>query len=293
LSVAIICFDRNIDRAERVQSAIGGDVVVYQKNAFENAFRRHDAVVALMATGIILREVTPLLRDKWLDSPVVAVDDRLLYAIPMLGGHHGANAIARELFDRGVVRLPVISTATEVNDIESVEAVADTLNRKVINRESTKSVNVSLLQRPREIVHLSGPKIVIVDDDVSILSRKEGNRLAIGIGTRKGVDKAVVLKAIYAGLDELRASVQDVKIIGTAYLKSDERGIIDAALALEKPIAFVPKQVINDIGGQTRSRSEMLGLAGVAEPCALALSNLKELVLAKKVYEGVTLAVAR
>jgi cobalt-precorrin 5A hydrolase len=55
----------------------------------------------------------------------------------------------------------------------------------------------------------------------------------------------------------------------------------------------VPDSIINSSRSETKSRSTMLGLTGVAEPCALALSSLKELVLAKKAYGGVTVAVAR
>jgi len=124
---------------------------------------------------------------------------------------------------------------------------------------------------------------------VAILSHNEGTRLVVGVGSRKGIDKAAVLQAIDAGLGEIDASIDDVKVVATAFVKSHEQGIIDAISELEKPIAFVPKSVINSSRSQTKSRAAIIGLAGVAEPCALALSSLKELVLTKKSYGGVTL----
>jgi cobalt-precorrin 5A hydrolase len=246
-----------------------------------------------MATGIVTRKIAPLLTEKWTDPPVVAVDDELTYAIPLLGGHHGANAIARELYKKAVVRLPVISTASEAKDVASVETLASATHRSVINRTSAKSINASLLYKPVDTVQLNGPKVVIVDDNVAILSRNEGTRLVVGVGSRKGIGKAAVLQAIDAALGEIGASIDDVKVVATALLKSREKGIIDAISELEKPIAFVPDSIINSSRSETKSRSTMLGLTGVAEPCALALSSLKELVLAKKAYGGVTVAVAR
>lgn len=246
-----------------------------------------------MATGIVTRKIAPLLTGKWTDPPVVAIDDELTYAIPLLGGHHGANAIARALYDKAVVRLPVISTASEAKGVPSLETIASEIGRRIINRTSTKSINASLLQKPVDTVQLKGPKVVIVDDDVAVLSRNEGTRLVIGLGSRKGIGKEAVLKAIDEGLAEINASVDHVQVVATAVLKSHEKGILDAVSELGKPIAFVPHGIINASTSQTESRSTMIGLLGVAEPCALALSSLKELVLAKKAYGGVTIAIAR
>jgi cobalt-precorrin 5A hydrolase len=291
--IAIICFDRNRSRAERIQSAIGGDILPYEPGAFKKAFEFYGGIVAIMATGIVTRKIAPFLTGKWTDPPVVVVDDKLTYAIPLLGGHHGANDVARALYKKGVVRLPVISTASESKDVASVETLASSMHRSIINRTSTKSINASLLQGPVDMVRLSGPKIVIVDDNVAVLSHKEGTRLVVGLGSRKGIDKAAVLLAIEAGLDEIDASIDEVKVVATAFLKSREKGIVDAITELEKPIAFVPDAIINSSRSYTESCSTMVGLAGVAEPCALALSNFKELVLPKKAYGGVTIAVAR
>ncbi len=266
---------------------------MYHKHAFRDAFSKGRAIVALMATGIVVREISPLLTDKWRDPPVVVVDDRGRYAIPIIGGHHGANAIACELFKRGIVQLPVLTTATEANGAPNVELLARELKLDVINRNSTRQVNASFLHDSVDVLQLTGPKVITVDESVSVLRRARGLPLIIGIGTRKGVSKDAILMAIETGLAGVRASIEDVRVIATAYLKTGEPGIIEAAFELKKPVAFIPKQIINSTTTTSKSRSEMLGLVGVAEPCALALSNLKELVLAKSVYEGVTLAIAR
>ncbi|HEX6441237.1 MAG TPA: precorrin-3B C(17)-methyltransferase, partial [Stellaceae bacterium] len=54
-------------------------------------------VVGLCASGILIRAVAPLLDDKRAEPPVVALAEDGSAAVPLLAGHHGANAISRAL----------------------------------------------------------------------------------------------------------------------------------------------------------------------------------------------------
>src|SRR5215472_11371670 len=56
-------------------------------------------IVGLCASGILIRALAPLLDDKQAEPPVVALAEDGSVAVPLLGGHHGANAIARMLAD--------------------------------------------------------------------------------------------------------------------------------------------------------------------------------------------------
>ena len=56
-------------------------------------------IVALCATGIIIRTLVPLLRNKRTEPPIVAVAEDGSAVVPLLGGLRGANAIARRLGD--------------------------------------------------------------------------------------------------------------------------------------------------------------------------------------------------
>ena len=52
-------------------------------------------IVGLCASGILIRSVAPLLAAKREEPPVVAVAEDGSVAVPLVGGHHGANALAR------------------------------------------------------------------------------------------------------------------------------------------------------------------------------------------------------
>ncbi|MEX2721595.1 MAG: hypothetical protein Q6362_009345, partial [Candidatus Wukongarchaeota archaeon] len=66
--VAIIVFERDFGTATKIQEAIGGEILVYSKGVFEQAFKQFDIVIAIMATGIVVRKIAPLVKDKW-ESP--------------------------------------------------------------------------------------------------------------------------------------------------------------------------------------------------------------------------------
>ena len=146
-------------------------MLLYEKGIFEKAFKSYGAIVAVFATGIVVRDIAPLLENKWSDPAVVVVDSNLNFAIPLLGGHHGANEIARKLSELGAV--PVLTTATEVHGKPSVEGIADRLGCEIFNKESTVAVNCALLDQEIEVLEVKGPRIVVVNEDVSVLIRKQ------------------------------------------------------------------------------------------------------------------------
>jgi cobalt-precorrin 5A hydrolase/precorrin-3B C17-methyltransferase len=58
-------------------------------------FASGEPIVAICASGIVIRSLAPLLADKRAEPPVVAVAEDGSVAVPLLGGHRGANDLAR------------------------------------------------------------------------------------------------------------------------------------------------------------------------------------------------------
>ena len=76
-------------------------------------------------------------------------------------------------------------------------------------------------------------------------------------------------------------------------LKS-ETGLIEAIEEIKGNLVFLDDELIKREKPVSPSRAQdKLGLPGVAEPAALALSKKKEIVMEKTKYGGVTIAVIR
>jgi len=116
--------------------------------------------------------------------------------------------------------------------------------------------------------------------------------LCIGIGCRKGISSDEILKAIHSALDEIGANLDDVRLIATIELKKNEKGLIEAVDSIKKPLMFISAEEINKMDIR-ETKATMIGVKNVAEACALFYSKKKELILPKRVYGGVTVAIAR
>jgi cobalt-precorrin 5A hydrolase len=241
-----------------------------------------------MSMGIVVRRIAPLIHDKWNDPAVVVVSPDLSYAIPVLGGHHGANDLAKELSFLGI--LPVITTATEVTGRDSVELIAQRKGCDIVNRDSTRKVNAAMLETDVPVFAVKGPGIVIAGPGVSMLVKN--GEFTVGIGCRKGVRPKEVVDAIRNALEESEVAESDVMVYATTRKKNGEAGLSDAISILSGNLIFLDDDTINAQRGITPSRATGIGLRGVAEPCALAVSKKKRLIMGKKVYGRVTVAIA-
>jgi cobalt-precorrin 5A hydrolase len=284
----VIALSRFLGEAERVAKFLGADVRVYTPTIFSKLFPDTRRIVAIMSMGIVVRRIAPLMNNKWNDPAVVVVSPDLAYAIPVIGGHHGANELAKELSALGIQ--PVITTATEATGRDSVEALAKRSVCDVVNRESTRRVNAAMLDVDVPVFTVKGPGIVIAGSDVSILLKK--GEFTVGVGCRKGVKSQEVIDAIKKALAEAGVAEHDVLVYATTQKKSGEKGLIQAISALSGNLIFLDDDTINAQSGVTPSRATKIGLLGVAEPSALAVAKRKELVLKKKVYGRVTVAIA-
>jgi cobalt-precorrin 5A hydrolase len=266
----VVALDRFLPSARRIAETLGADLVAYTSGVFADLFGRYDRIVALMSAGIAVRGVAPLLVEKWRDPAVVVVSPDLRYAVPIVGGHHGGNDLARELAGIGIT--PVITTATETQGRDSVEGIAARSGCDIVNRDSTRAVNAAML-----------------DSDLPL---RKGDYVA-GIGCRKGAPADAVAGALRQALEQAGIAPEDVLVYATTAKKRGEAGLRDAVAELGGNLVYLDDDTLNAERAPSPSRASLIGLAGVAEPAALAISKRKELVLAKQTYGCVTVAIAR
>jgi len=288
-STIVVALNRFLPEAEKIAGYIGADVKEYTPEIFSEIFPVADRIVAVMSMGIAVRKIAPLLSDKWKDPAIVIVSPDFRYAIPLVGGHHGANDLAKEL--QGIGLVPVITTATEAIGRDSVEGIAQRTGTVIANRDSTRAVNAALLDSDIPVHAVKGPALVLVDDQVSILARK--GDYTVGVGCRKGVSSAEVEASLRQALADAGISPDQVSVFSTTAKKFGETGLREGVAAMSAPLIFLDDDTINAQEGLSPSKAKRIGLRGVAEPCALAVSKRKELLMKKKAYGRVTVAIAR
>ena len=88
-----------------------------KRSAWIGQYWGKEAFLFIGASGIAVRLIASWVKDKFTDSPVLVMDERAEYVIPLLSGHvGGAVEIAREIAG-SVGAKPVITTATDVEQV--------------------------------------------------------------------------------------------------------------------------------------------------------------------------------
>lgn len=141
-----------------------------------------------------------------------------------------------------------------------------------------------------EIANLTGAEPVI-----STTTEAEKD-IIVGVGCRKGVSDAKIKAAVRAALEEAGVSLEAVRLIASADVKAREPGLIKAAAELGVPFRVIASATIRTFAGAFEPSAfvmEKVNVPAVAEPAALLAGRRTSLLLPKRKYDGVTVALAR
>ncbi len=163
-SIGIVAITRHgVDLALRLQAKLGeGICYVPERHGFALAmgasgFRhigslfseiwpRHGSLVFIMATGIVVRGIAPLLRHKTKDPAIVVLDEKGQFVISLISGHlGGANRLAHKI--AGLIGgQPVITTASDVRGKPSLDLVAQDAGLEIGNMAMLSRAARALLE---------------------------------------------------------------------------------------------------------------------------------------------------
>ncbi|MCM1122480.1 MAG: cobalt-precorrin 5A hydrolase [Eubacterium sp.] len=294
--------------------------------------QERNAMLFIGACGIAVRAIAPYLTDKLHDSPVLVMDERGKYVIPVLSGHvGGANEIARYL-GRITGAEPVITTATDLNDKFAVDLFAKENDLCILNKEGIAKVSSKALADeeitvsiepgyesglvwregyrgqngglPENIHKVPYPPTQYVDivvtagndafDAAVILQPRE---YAIGLGCRKGKSAAELDHFIRGKLSEYGIAVSQVFALASISVKSGEQGIECWCRKENIPFCTYTAEELQAVEGEFTESSfvkEQVGVANVCERAALrACGEDGRLICAKRTENGMTFALAR
>ncbi|MFN4258561.1 MAG: cobalt-precorrin 5A hydrolase [Gemmataceae bacterium] len=143
--LAILALTSNgVRLGERLREALeGGEVRLIRDNAREEMtalFQAGRALVCVMALGIVVRILGPVLGSKRDDPAVVVVDEAGRFAVSVLGGHAaGANELTRRVAE-ALEAVPVITTASEALGLPALDGIGKEWGWKIDPLSQTTQV---------------------------------------------------------------------------------------------------------------------------------------------------------
>jgi cobalt-precorrin 5A hydrolase len=319
--------------SSRYAGQAGRERVIFEpgelKGLLASLWNGVDGFVLIMATGIVVRMIAPLLESKQSDPAVVAMDDAGRFAISLTSGHlGGANELAeRCAFICGA--RAVITTATDVNNLPSFDMLAreqgwviddisrvKTLNSLLLDGEEIAVVDpggqtrswfhgcgkLTFHETFAEAMHSRARGFLFVTnrhlppqaqpDNLLILRPRN---LVIGIGCNRGTPADEIDEFVAAHLKRIFVSLKSVRCIASAAAKRDETGLIAFAARYAIPLEFFESAELNRVAcpsPPSEHARAAIGALGVAEPAALLASGGGRLILQKVKSATITLAVA-
>jgi cobalt-precorrin 5A hydrolase/precorrin-3B C17-methyltransferase len=214
-----------------------------------------------------VRILAPLLGHKTTDAPVVCVDEGRRYAIALLGGHYGANDLARRVAD-ALGAAPVISNARDAEEIRPLPQLSQR-SEPPRKSESPRRTETSQQSESSQQPECSAPSQPQPQGPSSAPTRPR-RELIVGVGASRGVSADEVLETVDAALDSAGLPTAAVAALATADLKADEAGILEAARRRGWPLRCHPATELARVPVPTPSEivRAAAGTASVAEAAA-------------------------
>ncbi len=297
------------------------DATVLEKNLGKKVadtmgahWRHYDGFICIMAAGIVVRAIAPLLDDKLTDPCVIVLDEKGRHAISLLAGHIGGGNTLAEKVAALTGGTPVITTASDTLglvafDLWVKEQQLVAPNRKVLTSLSTLLVNQGQLSLYTDVEVLSLPKGLLQVDDVRkadfIVSPLIGSahtcpvfrprNLVVGIGCNRGTPVHEFEDALSELFNDLHLSKSSIRNLASIDKKNDETGLLQVAENNCWQIDFFDSDTINRQTNLEISFAALkaVGAIGVAEPSALLSAQSNHLLSRKRKWKNVTMAVAQ
>jgi cobalt-precorrin 5A hydrolase len=283
-------------------------------------FPLYEGLIFVMACGIVVRSIAPYIKSKTQDPAVVVVDELGRFVISLLSGHWGgANKLAQDV-SAITGGIPVITTATDINNVIAFDVFARDNNCAIENIDDLKYVSAELVNGgkvglytdcslrgvlPSNVVRFEAPQVyqkaVVLSNrtDIPVKAEKmlilRPRNLFIGIGCKKGKTKEEVEMAVMNFLKKNGRSILSVRRISSIDLKAKETGIIEFCKDRNIEFATYPAEAIKPLEDKFETSQfvkKVTGVGNVAETCAVLAGKGSRLVCPKVVYNGITLALA-
>jgi cobalt-precorrin 5A hydrolase/precorrin-3B C17-methyltransferase len=300
------------------RNAAAPGLLLYQDFAatLRDLFLAGRPIVALCSSAILIRILAPLLADKRSEPPLVAVAEDGSVAVPLLGGHRGANRLARQIAET----LGCPAAITTAGDARFQLALDDPPpGWHLHNPDMAKAIVATLLQG-REValkVEAADPAWLTAGGapfarggelELRVTERADPGSatrlvihpkvLALGVGCERGIEPKDLIELVTVTLERHGFASGAIACVASLDIKAAEPAIHALAAQIGAPARFFPAGRLEDETARLANPSAevfaLTGCHGVAEGAALAAAGpAGELVVAKTRSRRATCALAR
>ncbi|WP_333652665.1 precorrin-3B C(17)-methyltransferase [Dissulfurispira sp.] len=323
--------ENGLKLAERLKSLYKDtQILKFKSEVVPEIWNECKNLIFIMATGIVVRTIAPLIKDKKIDPAVVVLDEKGKYAISLLSGHlGGGNKLAKEIanFLKGEA---IITTASDVNNLTAIDiwvsenslAIEDWeimphVATRYLNNGALRVYSEIEISLPDEFLKVSEPRfadaIITNKKDIYLKEpqcssaecstgscRAKGQlylrpkNLIVGIGCNSGTSEEEIEGAVKAVLKNNNLSFLSIHSLATIDIKCKEDGLIKFAQRYGFTITGFKAEELNSVEGMAKSEAvfKATGANAVSEPAALLASGASELLVPKQKIGNVTIAVA-
>ena len=351
-SIAIICLTKNGLNVGRKLLMVYEKSILYAPQRFledpcperclpfdisirqilQTAFQKHKSLICIMASGIVVRELAPLLQSKHTDPAVVIVDESGKYCISLLGGHKGgANALAKNCADI-LQGQAVVTTASDVQGLPALDLLPGIYGWQMCYEKNLTAISAVVVneepllvyqdcgsrtwfphQLPEQWKMAASVEEVFQSDisdvlyisfrDYRKINEQEAKRLLVfhpkclhvGVGCNRGTPAVEIYHAIRETFQKYSLALESIKSLATIDLKTDEQGLLELSKQKNWPVVcFSAKELrrVKEIPNPSELVKKNTGTAGVAEPAALLSAKASDWLVKKQIFPNVTVAVA-
>jgi len=283
-------------------------------------FAKGTPIAAIMAAGIVVRALAPLLADKRAEPPVVALSPDGAHIVPLLGGHGGANRLAQAM----ATVTGGFAAVTTAGDVSlglglgpglgvglGVALDEPPAGWRVANPEAAKAVVAKRLSGEDVGVRVeSGDAAWLTDfeagDDVLVTHRHidapgatlvlHPPTLALGVGCERGCDADELENLVDETLKSAGLARESIACVASIDVKADEAAVLALAESLNVPARFFTADELDAQAARLKNPSAVVkaevGCPGVSEGAALAsVGDAGELLVEKHKSKRATCAV--
>jgi len=291
-------------------------VCKFSQDEVKRSWEDSSALLFIMATGIVVRTIAPLIKNKKEDPAVLVIDEEGKHVIPLLGGHQArANELATTLATL-INANPVITTSSDINNLPALDLwiercqlfiqnpsiLPKIMSKFIENRKIQIYINSDLIRVPIFPDHFQIVKEAKFADIIITTKKLEVNEeqliliprnLVVGLGFHDWVTSKEIEEAVKKVLTDEGLYFEALKGVATLEKKAKNKALQEFSRKYGLRVFSYTPEELQEVKGFSFSPivERAVGVSSVCEQSAI-LASQGRLIIPKRVFKDLTIAVA-